>query len=373
MPPGTHVKSPATEIGRIPGVFALFFGIIVASTAVSDELKPVTVRVTSGNKSVLGRPVEFTNSQFIMLRRDGRMLLYDMSDVDKVDKVASHFTPYTSLKLQDHYRRLFGDNYEVTRTAHYVVVHPRGMRQQWAEPFEKLYNRFTQYFAVRGYTLKPAEFPMVVVVFNSRSEFNRVADKDGLGNPNSYAGYYSPTSNWIVTCHDAGQQTGGNQESNATLIHEALHQYAFNTGIHQRWAPTPKWCAEGLASMFEARGVNDSTRYTFDRDRQHTLYLPYLRRVVDDRAFDGTLRSVVSSDRLFDENMAVAYAASWGLAWFLSETRPLEFNQYLQRIAARDRLLPYTSSDRIADFARSFGNDFALLESHFREYVKQSR
>ncbi|MGI9516313.1 MAG: DUF1570 domain-containing protein [Pirellulaceae bacterium] len=367
------MRSPSPHFHTFFAFFALLLaGGVAVHEAPADELKPVTVRVTSGTKSVLGRPVEYTDSQFIMLRRDGRMILYNMGNVDEVDKVSSYFTPYSSLKLQEHYRKLFGDSYEVSRTAHYVVVHPRGMRQRWAEPFEQLYNRFTQYFSVRGYTLKRTEFPMVVVVFNTRDEFNRVADKDGLGNPNSYAGYYSPTSNWIVTCHEAGQQAG-DWESNATLIHEALHQYAFNTGIHQRWAPTPKWCAEGLASMFEARGVNNSSRFTSASDRQHEYYVPYLRNVVEQNAYAGVLRSLVASDRLYDENMTLAYATSWGLAWYLSETRPLEFNQYLQRIAARDRLLPYNSSDRLADFARSFGTDFSLLESHFRDYVKQSR
>ncbi len=367
------MKSPRTRFHRLLPALALFLAACSPVAGVADELQPVTLRVTRNSKAVLGRPVGFTNSQVLMLRRDGRMLLYDLDDVDKVDKIANHFTPYTSLKLQDHYRKLFGDRYEVTRTAHYVVVHPRGMREQWAEPFETLYNRFTHYFAVRGYTLRQTEFPMVVVVFNTRGEFNRVADKDGLGNPNSFGGYYSPTSNWIVTCHEANRGGHGNWESNETLIHEALHQYAFNTGIHQRWAPTPKWCAEGLASMFEVRGVNNSTRYTNARDRRHTLYLRYLQQVVEEREFSGVLRSLVASDRLHDQNMLLAYATSWGLAWYLSETQPLEFNRYLQRIAARDRLSPYTSSDRLADFARSFGNDFSLLESHFLDYVKQSR
>lgn len=350
---------------------ALLIALVPSTNQCSAEefAGQATFRVTSGGKSVLGRPIEFNAHQFIMVRRDGRMVQYRTADV-KVKQVSNYFTPYTPQKLQEHYRKLFGDRYEVTRTRHYVVVHPRGMRKQWADPFDELYNRFTYYFSVRNFTVRRAEFPMVVVVFNSKAEFNRVANKDGLGNPNSYAGYYSPTSNWIVTYRGASPNGDDQWEKNETLIHEALHQFAFNHGIHQRYAPTPKWCAEGLASMFEVRGVNNSRQYRSDRDRWNPAYIQMLQNIVEEDGFNGVLKSLVASDRLFQENIALSYATSWGLAFYLAETHPAEFNAFLQRTAQRSRLENYSSSDRIADFARSFGTDFTLLESHFARYIK---
>ncbi len=331
----------------------------------------VTVKLRSGQKTTTGRLIEFNNFRALVLRRDGRMVEFRRQEIDEIKRV-SGFTPYSSLKLQDHYRKVFGEQYEVTRTRHYVVVHPQGMRAHWADPLDELYNRFQYYFSVRGFTLRAPEFPMVVVVFNSRAEFNRVAGKDGVSSPNSYAGYYSPESNWVVTYRQATQHEQ-NWESNETLIHEALHQYAFNHGIHQRWAATPQWCAEGLAALFEARGVHHARQYRSPTDKLNPVYLRLLEQAVSEERIRGTLRQLVASDQVFQEDIALAYSLSWGLVFYLAETHPSQFNDYLQRIAQRERSAPYTSNDRLTEFAKAFGADFALLESHFQQFIEQLR
>src|SRR5436190_8860041 len=43
-----------------------------------------------------------------------------------------------------------------------------------------------------------------------------------------------------------------------TMIHEATHQVAFNTGLHSRIGENPRWVVEGLATVFEAPGVRNS-------------------------------------------------------------------------------------------------------------------
>ncbi len=342
--------------------------LVPASTLPAGDPPRATVKIVSNGKTVLGRPLVMSKNEIIMLRRDGRMVDFGTGEIQSAEKVSNSFAPYTSLAIQEHLQKLFGDQYDVSRTAHYVVVHPRGMRQQWAEPFEALYNRFLHYFSVRGYTLRNPEFPLVVVVFKSKSEFHRVAIRDGLSNPRDYAGYYSQTSNWIVTQHD-----DNNDANHSTLIHEALHQYAFNTGIHERWSATPHWCAEGLATMFEARGVNNSRRYSAARDRLDPHYLRVLQQRLGREPPDGLLRSLVASDELFDRDLELGYGLSWGLVWYLAETRQSQFNAYLQRIAARPRLEPYTAGDRVADFREAFGIDFVMLQSHFVQYLNDPK
>jgi hypothetical protein len=348
---------------------SLFMAIasITRTTRAGDPAR-TTVKIVTNGKTVLGRPLAINKYEIIMLRRDGRMLDYDSSEIQSAEQVSSVFTPYSSLAMQQHLQKLFGKQYEVTRTAHYVVVHPPGKRRQWAEPFEDLYGRFTHYFSVRGYSLRSAEFPLVVVVFNSRSEFNQVAGKDGLSNPNAYAGYYSPTSNWIVTVNDPNTDAG-----NSTLIHESLHQFAYNTGIHQRWAATPKWCAEGLATMFESRGVNDSHSHSAARDRVDAYYLGVLKQRLGKEPPAGLLEALVSGDGIFDQDIQLAYGLAWGLTWYLAETRQAQLNTYLQKIAQRPRLEPYSANDRIADFRDSFGIDFVMLQSHFVQYLHDPR
>lgn len=355
----------------LAGFWGLLFLFAFVPKLEAEEFQGrVTFRVKVDGKQVLGRPVEFTSHHLIMLRRDGRMMRYQLDQIDEVKKIANHFQPYSPQKLNAHYRKMFGDRYEVTTTRYYVVVHPKGLRSQWADPFDELHNRFSHYFAVRSFTMRQPEFPLVVVVFNTRSEFNRVARKDGMSNPNSYAGYYSPTSNWIVTYKGVANGSGKNWEENGTLIHEALHQFAFNRGIHQRWAPTPKWCAEGLASMFEAKGVNDSRNYRNESDQLNRVYVQMLKQLVDQPNFRGMIRSLVESDRQFDASIGPSYATAWGLAYYLSSTRSGDFDRYMQKVAKRPALRNYSSADRLADFASEFGSDFTMLESHFIRFIK---
>ncbi len=340
-----------------------------AAIRANDELKPITLRVTVDGKSHVGRPVVWNPQQFVMLRRDGRMLQFNLGDVTDFARQSEYFIPYDASKIQRHLQKLF-KGHEVSRTAHYVVVHPPGQRSRWAEPFEQLYRRFSQYFHVRGFTQSRAEFPMVVVVLRSRSEFNAVAERSGVNSPNRYVGFYSPESNWVVTYQQSAGATGRRWDSDhLTLIHEALHQYAFNRGIHSRWAETPTWCAEGLASMFETRGINDSAKFRSARDRIHHAYLPQLHAIFSKPKSQGFLRQMIASDRMFSENIDVAYALAWGMSYYLAETRPGQFNRYLQRVADRPSLEAYDAKERLADFAKFFGQDYAGLESQWRQHM----
>ncbi len=361
-PTQRHWRTVCWSIAVLSAGFSLW-------PATSDGQR-ITLKIETGSKSYIGRPVSWNDQQFIMLRRDGRMLQFDMNEVADFEKQSDFFTPYSASKVQRHLQSIFKDRYEVSRTAHYVVVHPPGMRSRWAEPFERLFGRFSHYFAVRGFSQSPTEFPLVVVVFRSRGEFNAVASQAGMDNPNGYVGFYSPKSNWIVTYQQSANKSGGPWDSNhLTLIHEALHQYAFNRGIHNRWSPTPKWCAEGLASMFETRGVNHSMKYTSKADRIHAHYLQRLKLLLKKFDSQELLKSTVANDRAFSNSPEFAYPLAWGVCFYLAETRTGEFNRYLQRIAARPALTHYPSSDRLADFARHFGSDYRQLESQFRRFM----
>jgi Protein of unknown function (DUF1570) len=326
----------------------------------------VNVLVKGKTKETFGRTLALSGSQAILYRRDGRIVEFRKSDGYTFQSSNTVFEPYSGLKIQEHLQKLFGNRYEVSLTANYVVVHPRGKRDEWAEPFQSLYGRFTHYFAVRGFELHNPEFPLIVVVTETPEEFNRISQKDGLTNPESWAGYYSQVSNWIVT---KGWVSPGEAES--TLIHEALHQYAFNRGLHRRYAVTPKWGVEGLAAMFESPGVNDSRNHTADKDRIHGWYFKYMERLVDEPGEGKLLRELVASDEPFDRDPAEAYAWSWALVWYLTETRPAAFNEWLKLTSNRQQLVDYSTSQRLADFQRAFGIEFVMLERHLLRHIAE--
>ena len=123
----------------------------------------------------------------------------------------------------------------------------------------------------------------------------------------------------------AARPTRRNWRQNAAvLIHEATHQTAFNTGVHSRYCPPPKWLAEGLAMLFEAPGVYDSHNNTRPADRVNRDRLRAFRQGVAPRHRPELLAAIVASDELFRGNPGAAYAESWALSFFLVETAPAQ-------------------------------------------------
>src|SRR4029078_5567727 len=108
------------------------------------------------------------------------------------------------------------------------------------------------------------------VVFPRQIDFWVAGAREGLRPNSAILGYYSPATNRILMFDSAGSSSGADWTTNAdTIIHEAAHQSAFNTGVHTRFGDSPRWLAEGLGTMFEARGVWQSRTYQNQADRMN--------------------------------------------------------------------------------------------------------
>jgi hypothetical protein len=184
-------------------------------------------------------------------------------------------------------------------------------------------------------------------------------------------GWYSVETNRIVVYDVAGQPDDAQSYLDAVILHEAAHQAAFNVGIHNRFAPTPVWVAEGLATMFEAPGVYDSRRRPSLPDRINRQRLGDFRRVVAPQQNAELLAAVVGSDDLFATQPAAAYATAWALCFYLTETQADRFARYLARTAARPALAPYPPQQRTADFTAVFGDRWPMLEARLRRFIAE--
>ena len=119
------------------------------------------------------------------------------------------------------------------------------------------------YFSVRGFHLQEPEFPLVAIVWPDQQSFARACAADRGGSAMGILGYYSPVSNRIML-YDIGGGRGSDddwRQTSATIIHEATHQTAFNTGIHRRFSDSPRWLVEGLGMMFEAQACGTRALY----------------------------------------------------------------------------------------------------------------
>jgi hypothetical protein len=304
-----------------------------------------------------------------LLGRDGQLWPLEPDQAVKLEKTTSRFRPYPPSEFRSALLRELGDKYEVTGTSHYMIAHPRGQQSRWAERFEDLYRSFIQYFSVRGFEPATPAFPLAGIVCVNRSDFDRLAAAH-LGTSSGVLGYYDPRSNRLTLYDMVGSGNGANWHRNAAvLIHEATHQVAFNTGIHSRYAPPPAWVAEGLATLFEAPGVCDARNHTQTADRVNRGRLREFQRVVAPRHRPEVLASIVACDDLFRVDPAAAYAEAWALTFYLTETEPRKYGQYLKRTASRPPFRRYAAKERTADFAAVFGSDWRMLEARLLRFM----
>jgi len=329
-----------------------------------------TIELELDGHRLEGMPLAWSKSVIYLLARDGRLWEFPPRDAEDSRQVSTGFQSYPATVMRAQLEQEFGPKFEVSSTGHYLVVHPSGKGAQWSRRFEDLYRSFVIYFQVRDFQLKEPEFPMVAIVFHNQREFMQYASRDGSNVGRNVLGYYSPTSNRVALFDSGGGKSSWEQDAD-TVIHEATHQSAFNTGIHTRFAPQPKWVIEGLGTMFEASGVWDSRNHTRQTDRVNRGRLVDFKTLVEQQARDeNSLENLVASDDQFSRDPAAAYAEAWAFTYYLVETQPRKYAQYLKRVIDREEFQPYPAAQRVADFTAVFGNNFRLIDAQFLRFVK---
>jgi hypothetical protein len=122
--------------------------------------------------------------------------------------------------------------------------------------------------------------------------------------------------------------------------------------------------------MFEAPGVW-SARYDHTQsDRVNRGRLDGFRDYVAKRRQAGALAMLLTSDGAFDRDVEGAYAEAWALSFYLCETQPRLYADYLARTAQRPMFGEYPAAARMADFQSVFGGDLKQFEAKFLRYME---
>jgi len=353
----------------VVGLIVLGFGVPAAAAPPHDVMVELTVR---GDR-IEGAPLAWDTQEVVLLGRDGRLWRFPPEEARDFRKTSDRFQGYSSSELRAMLLRELGDAYEVSGTGHYMVAHPRGGRDDWAQRFEDLYRSFYRYFSVRGLRIEEPRFLLIGVVCRDRADYVRQASRDGGPVAPGTLGYYSQRTNRILLYDLAGgdAKSPRGQENAATVIHEATHQMAFNTGLHSRYVPPPRWLAEGLATVFEAAFLSEAPADGPRRGRANLARLEQFRKLVAPRHRSELLTEAIATDRLFQANPGWAYAQAWALSFWLIETQPRQYAEYLARVAARPPFEDYPAAQRLADFAMVFGDNWRMLEARLLRFVEE--
>ena len=344
--------------------FALF---LPTNHSSAQPISKGMVKVSYKQKDYIGQPLAWDGKDVLLLRRDGRISRLPTTDLKTLEVVQDEFEPYKHEEMLAKLRTEFGGKYQVSPTKNFIVVHPRGSAKKWAQPFQDLYYRFGVFFKSRGVELEEPKTPLVAIVLKTRREYDRFI-KDYQPGMEYSAGYYSSRSNRIITYDHSDH--GDWLDSNDTIVHEATHQTAYNTGIHGRYASSPRWATEGLAQLFEAKGINNSQYYGKLSHRINKQALRDLMVLYRKDKVAGSLQQLVQSDSLFRTDVDKAYAVSWGVSLFLSENYPKKYVAFLAHDGARTAFRTYTRTQRAKDFAKFFGASFKNLDARMKTFFE---
>jgi hypothetical protein len=141
----------------------------------------------------------------------------------------------------------------------------------------------------------------------------------------------------------------------STIVHEATHQIAFNSGLHERLSDCPLWFSEGVAMYFETpdlRGGKDWAGVGAVNMLRKTQFQTYAQHRQPD-----SLETLITTDKRFRDAKLVtdAYAEAWALTYYLLKQHPKEYVAYLKMLSKKQPMVEDGPKKRKEEFEKFFG------------------
>ena len=379
-----------SRVCRIAISLCLFAATLKAADPKSATvIEHVTVQLEKQPRRELAGEVlvEAADGGLLLREQDGRLWTIEKSQILERSTTEEKFRPYSHDAAARHLKQELGPEFEIISTKHYLICSSAGRQYgQWCGAlFERLFTAFQNYWKQRGLEVREPEFPLIAVVLADERQFAEYATKDAGPDAATAKGYYSIGTNRIVL-YDLTATKGGSAGSEseitrrltaapfnvATVVHEATHQIAFNSGLHTRYADNPLWLTEGMAMYFETPDLNSKSGWK-GVGNVNPLRLRQFHDYAKRRPADS-LVTLLQTDERFTGAADVAgdaYAEAWALSYFLIRFKKEAYVAYLKKIADKPRLKWEKPEQRLDDFKASFGNDLTKLDADFLKFVRR--
>jgi hypothetical protein len=312
----------------------------------------------------------------------------EISDRRKDDK------PFVPLSREELARQITANlpaGFRIHSTRHYLICYNTSPAYaEWVGGlYERLFSAFYNFWGRRKIELKEPEFPLVALVFDSQSSYAQYVRHELGDATGNIIGYYSLKSNQ-VNMYDLtgveGLKFSGNRNSSArinavlsqpgaertvaTIVHEATHQIAFNSGLQTRFADIPFWVSEGIAIYFETPDLASSKGWR-NIGGINRVNLFNFRKSLRSRPADA-LERLLSDDKRFRDSKtaAEAYAEAWSLNYFLVRTQEEQYVAYLKELAQLGPLVEEGPEFRLNLFRTHFGEDLKAVNDEFLRYMR---
>lgn len=385
------------RLARAGGWFLSLWGVALLTVHAAPPAAPqgarrdplYEFRFLSDSRDLLTVPgrihVTAQDGGLLIEGRDGRLWTIEPSQLQSRKELKGPFLPAAEQELSRLLPAELGADFQVYTTRHYVLCY-RTSREyaHWCGAlFERLHAGFYNFWKQRGWELPESEFPLIAVILPDAASFSAFATRDAGAEYANAQGYYRIATNRMVLFDQTS--SGGKPARSiaeiqrrietaprniATIVHEATHQIAFNSGLHTRYADNPLWLTEGMAMYFETPDVQSRSGWK-TIGAVNPLRLQPFRASLSRRPADS-LRTMLQSDARFTaaESMGEAYAEAWAFSYFLIRTRKEAYTNYVRAIGKKPMLKWGTPTERLAEFQQFFGPDLAKLDSEFLKFIR---
>ncbi len=375
-------------------LFAIAMACLLNSSAVAAER--VHLRYNDREIELLGQLLPVTSKQQQLLQTpDGVLWTINNDDVIGTATTDSAFEPLDADELSAKLLEELPAGFDIFQTRHYLICHDTSKTYaQWCGSlFERLHMAFTNYWSRRGFDIHEPRFPLVAIVFANVNAYRAFAGVELGPAADKIVGYYSLRTNRMTmydlsgksTVRRKGDRRGSQRQIDAilsrpeaawtvaTIVHEATHQIAFNTGLHTRYADIPLWVSEGIAVYFETPDLRAGRGWRsvdLVNPARLRVFLKYLATRPPQ-----SLRSLIQDDKRFRDprTASEAYAEAWALNYYLLRMHRDEYHAYLQKLTKKEPLEITDPQQRLAEFRDCLDDDLETLDTQFVRFMRELR
>ena len=387
-----HLVRPSNRQHRTSVLIVAFLAFIccgLSNTAAGFDERPLQVEFKTGDRveRVVGRIVTDAADGGILLEaRDGQLHSITPDIMVGRQPLEAPFEPLNAKQLGQRLLREFGAGFRIHHTTRYVICSNADARYvEWTGVLlQRLMAGFYRYWKTADLDLAPPEFPLVAIIFARQADYVKYATTDVGPLVAQAQGYYSAKSNRIVTYDlTAAQGPSGsvrelqlrlqrNEANIATIVHEATHQLAFNSGLHVRFADNPNWLTEGMAMFFETPDLRNNSGWR-TIGRVNPVRLRRFRQFVETRRQPDSLRAMLTGEAFSGgvDQMTDVYSQAWALNYFLLRKYRKQYVAYLKILQQKSALLRDDPQERLTDFETAFEKSPTELEREFVRYIQR--
>jgi hypothetical protein len=258
------------------------------------------------------------------------------------------------------------DPFRVTETEHYLGIGdaPDAFRDQALRICKELAAIYQKHFHDKGFVVNFPGRRLTVVTLKSQASYGAFLGEDA---GEIVGGHYDLDTNRLVIFDNRPRQSNlaapSERINTFTLVHEALHQLTYNTGLLDRRADVPVALSEGLAMYGELWQPNRRAILGQTNRPRLQVLIEHSNKPED----WIPVGSLLSDDTLFHNKskQQLAYAVAWVLVHFHLKTpsRLPKFRAYFDAIRSRR-----DSADRLNDAQAHLGS-FDRLDTGLRKHA----